>query len=540
MILLPIVERELRVASRRPWTYRGRFLAAILAVAFGCVTLVTEQARPGSWSNGHSLLTALAALVFLYTAVAGTQLTCDSLSRERREGTLGFLFLTDLRDYDIVLGKLVAGTLNAAYGMLAVMPVLAVSLILGGTTGGEFWRVALVSANLLFFFSCAGMLSSALCRRDQSAPVAAVALAFSVLSGAPVLLIWWHLLHPAFDPVPFFPFCPAYGCFAAFNDLYTRNAAAFWWDALVTQCCGWIFLLLACRRLRRSWRDDAAGVKESAGVHGEKWRAWVEGTSASRRAERDEMLAINPFLFRATHSRVNRMMPWLFLAALAALWAAVSPVFHWALFEDHKDAVTATLLHFAFKLWVAGDAFRCLAEDRRNGALELLLTTPLTGPEIVKGQRKALWRQFTAPAAAVLGVDFVFMAVAIHHSASVEAGRFWAGFYFSGAVFLVLDMSSLGWIGMRVAMSGRRAYRVVMFWYGGMAVASLLIALLVAVCCSMPDGSADAVCFAAFMVALPATFHLMYSSVPQIALRERFLEIARESDGQMPAFSNAN
>ena len=92
MMLLPIVERELRVASRRRWTYRSRNIAAITAVAIGAVTLVTEQSRPGAWTNGHDLLTALALLVFLYTGLAGTQLTCDSLSRERREGTLGLLF----------------------------------------------------------------------------------------------------------------------------------------------------------------------------------------------------------------------------------------------------------------------------------------------------------------------------------------------------------------------------------------------------------------------------------------------------------------
>ena len=101
-------------------------------------------------------------------------------------------------------------------------------------------------------------------------------------------------------------------------------------------------------------------------------------------------------------------------------------------------------------------------------------------------------------------------------------------------------MSSLGWIGMRVAMSSRRGYRMVVFWYGGMVVGSLLISLFVAACCSLPTESADVYCLGAFILAVPAACHLMYSSIPQIDLRERFLEIARESDGQMVSPSLTN
>ncbi|HQU46125.1 MAG TPA: hypothetical protein PK867_25150, partial [Pirellulales bacterium] len=42
-------------------------------------------------------------------------LTADCISSERREGTLGLLFLTDLRGHDVVLGKLVVAGLGAFY-----------------------------------------------------------------------------------------------------------------------------------------------------------------------------------------------------------------------------------------------------------------------------------------------------------------------------------------------------------------------------------------------------------------------------------------
>lgn len=75
-------------------------------------------------------------------------LTADSLSRERREGTLGFLFLTDLQGY-VVAGKLAGLALIPLHGLLATFPIAALTLCLGGVTAGEFWRTQWVVANTL-------------------------------------------------------------------------------------------------------------------------------------------------------------------------------------------------------------------------------------------------------------------------------------------------------------------------------------------------------------------------------------------------------
>ena len=42
---------------------------------------------------------------FVGSAIAGLVLTADCISQERREGTLGLLFLTDLRGPDVALGN---------------------------------------------------------------------------------------------------------------------------------------------------------------------------------------------------------------------------------------------------------------------------------------------------------------------------------------------------------------------------------------------------------------------------------------------------
>ena len=112
MTVLPIVARELLEASRRRGTYWIRLAAAAAGLIIGgWVMLVTYEGPPAALSI--ALFVALSGAAHLYCLFAGVFRTADCLSEEKREGTLGLLFLTDLKGYDIVLGKLAATSVNA-------------------------------------------------------------------------------------------------------------------------------------------------------------------------------------------------------------------------------------------------------------------------------------------------------------------------------------------------------------------------------------------------------------------------------------------
>ena len=57
-----------------------------------------------------------------FCAVAGIRATADSISSEKREGTIGLLLLTDLRGYDIVIGKFLGAW--AYYSLLLILTVI--------------------------------------------------------------------------------------------------------------------------------------------------------------------------------------------------------------------------------------------------------------------------------------------------------------------------------------------------------------------------------------------------------------------------------
>src|SRR5687768_4139204 len=128
MTLLPVVEREMRVAARERNTYRVRFLAAFLTVLFSGFSLWFVTLLNGSPIKPRELYVALTWIEFVFVTIAGFSLTADAISEEKRESTLGLLFLTDLKSYDIVLGKLAAAAIRGIFALIGTFPVLALPL----------------------------------------------------------------------------------------------------------------------------------------------------------------------------------------------------------------------------------------------------------------------------------------------------------------------------------------------------------------------------------------------------------------------------
>ena len=191
---------------------------------------------------------ALSWYLLLVCLLAGVFQAADCLSVERREGTLGFLFLTDLRGYDIVLGKLLAVSLNAFYGLLAVFPILGMSLVLGGVTGGEFARVCLALVNALWFSITAALWVSSRCEQSHRATI--VTLLLLVLLG--VVLPGFAAAFPSSGWV--FSLC-CISPFEAFDHAlaanYFRRAGEFWFSLAVSNLTGWLFVAWASWRLPR-------------------------------------------------------------------------------------------------------------------------------------------------------------------------------------------------------------------------------------------------------------------------------------------------
>ena len=162
-----VIVRELRRMSRRRATFQNRALVCALAMfVLGVISVwmdwVTASATIGFPPKGAMVFRGLAVLLMFLCAIGGVSLTADCLSEERREGTLGLLFLTPLSGLDVLLGKLVSSALAAVYWILGILPVLSLTLLMGGVTFGEFFRLSLTLLNTLFLSLAAGLFVSSL------------------------------------------------------------------------------------------------------------------------------------------------------------------------------------------------------------------------------------------------------------------------------------------------------------------------------------------------------------------------------------------
>ena len=463
MTFLPIVERELRVAARHASTYWSRVSAALVCIVISAYFLYFSGVAASQL--GITLFRALAWLSLLYCLLAGARLTADSVSGERREGTLGLLFLTDLKGYDVVLGKLASSSLGCLYSLLAIFPILGLSLLFGGVTAWQFWSTLLALLSALFFSLAAGMLASTLCQNPRRAAALAlliillVTLGPLILSGA--LSYWFRGPTLTSRMLPFASPAAAIALLDPSVTVPMRVAKVGYWICLGSgQIAGWLCLGLSSLLVTRVWQDRprALGPTRWRSL----WERWALGTPERRNAYRRTLLERNPFFWLASRDRLKPACVWgaLAIAGVALIWLLRHPHRNWQ--QEEIYMLFSLAAQGCLKLWIGMMIVRKLADDHHSRALELLLSTPVTARDILNGQLLALRRQFGGPILAMLGMDLVLCYIFIHTPHSYDVPMALCVLPFAGhMVILVADVWTIAWLGSWMAVSARNAARAV-------------------------------------------------------------------------------
>jgi len=471
MTALPIVSRELRILARRPSTYWVRFGIAALAVIIGGYILsFTSALNMGAFAK-QILYSTISSFAGIYALFSGIRNTADSISSEKREGTLGLLFLTDLKGYDVIVGKLCSAAIHALYGMMAAFPVFGIALIGGGVTGAEFLRGSLALINVIFFGHAAGLAISTCSLNGRRALGGGVFIGFLMMWGLPMLTAllvyggWpktgqWlaqlsplNALHLAIASMPgFFTSAMIGGGVARLTPI------TFWPALIISNLFGWLFLTLACWHAPRCWQNVEIRTPWRTRLQ-KVWHGSVEARTRFRR----KLVTINPFFWLASRMRFD---PHVTLSSLFAAVAFILFIF-WK-FQGDVQTLAITLmvvLHLIVRILIASSASRHFAEQRKSGALEFLLAcTPLDTKDLVRGQWMALRRQFLVPVIVVLFIDFIFAVILFISTAwpqSRSSSDLTDFFAFGAAMVLMLiaDCIALGWVGMWMGISANRVNR---------------------------------------------------------------------------------
>ena len=397
MNLLPIVVRELRVRSRRTADYRLRLGAGAIVglIVFGIVQ--SANRNPNGIFSAWRAFTWLAGMLFIFCLFEGARNTADSLSSEKREGTLGLLFLTDLKGVDIVLGKAAATGLNSLYSLLAAIPFLGVLLLVGGIAGGEFARVGLALINMLFFAVSAGLLASSATQRENQAMVFAAALVAGIVVLTPLIGMLVNLWIARSEPSLPMAFSPGCAGALAFEPLYAKHPRWFWISLGLSHALGWCGIALASRAVRRLGAAKEVAAAEKPGS------SPTRSFSAARR-KTAIVCEDDPIQARALMQCSSRK--WIWTTAMVALaltnaWL-ILPILTSTLTIPPSAlyqvmSITNVSVCVLFWLVVAHSGARFLAEGKREGTLELLATTPAAGRTLLVGARRAVTRIYRGP-----------------------------------------------------------------------------------------------------------------------------------------------
>jgi ABC-type transport system involved in multi-copper enzyme maturation permease subunit len=406
-LLGPIFAREWLTVPRRSRHYvmRAAYLGALWVLG-----LTAWQATVG-WNRTATLGDAARFNVMLFQLLTlKVQLplllffaalsAASAITQEKDRRTFVLLLLTDLRNYEIVLGKMLGSLLQIALFLAGTAPFLALLLLLGGVAPHQIAQALLVLATAGLAAGSLGTLVALW--RDKTFPALALTALFLVLyvclvrafGVVPDVIGRWtqaigssawdveriqqwldpflalqSILEPADQSL--FALPPAYGFSLVMVAL----------SALLN---GWGILRL------RVWNPSGEPIMQrempTDAEDEEKDRAKAHAAPGLARP-----VWANPILWREMRTRAYGRRPLLVKLAYAAVlvligYYALAPVFT----AGERSVVAAVYglipVGILSLLLVSAQAVTAITSERDTGALDLLLVTDLTPKEFIFGK----------------------------------------------------------------------------------------------------------------------------------------------------------
>src|SRR5688572_6525942 len=421
---LPLLAREMIVASRRPITQRLKlgFGGGSMLVAVWSLLVSTGATGPKLFV----VLAAMAATLALFTAIF---VASDSLSRERREGTLGFLFLTDLNAGDIIAGKLAAAGLVPMLTLLSMFPAFALCQLVGGVPAGLFWRMNIALVIALFFSLCAAIYISSLCEDHRKA-----------YTGATILLLIVN---------------PLWLCASALWTGWTAFLLAALLFTLLSGC----FLYFSAKRLGQAWRDIPKETQVKA-----------VATQTKRTGELLEKFPVAwMMLRRQAGSGVRWTIGFVFLAGtllagipLAGTTAGATQVL-WGLFALHLGYQFILIARTAYSFY----------GDKQNGSLELMLGSRLKNEEIFDGFNRYLIRKSAPFVCFLTAIDMAYAGIM-----KLALGGKLAALPLALAFGTWITLLGLGWLGVYRSLMMKHPSLAMLATFARLSFVPMLFGLL--------------------------------------------------------------
>jgi ABC-type transport system involved in multi-copper enzyme maturation permease subunit len=419
--------------------------------AIGIAFLWTALARQltGKESGGE-IFALLDRTILLMLMTIGPLMTADSISKERREGTLDLLFLTPLTAARIISAKFIARLLQLMGLWLVMVPLMTVPVLAGGITGTLLAGSLLKHLSVILISLGAGMLATVLARR------AIPAMILSLVLAAPLLWLVTKVNTTAtaaggFQAVTFasggiFVVQQPQQSFWTLNSFFLHHGSRWGLVALLSSLLTLLILRIAVQQL-------ISAREERAESETHKWFRevfftplyWKSGFRRwlSRKMDKNPLIWLE---YRRTGSRVGRWVLVLLLVMIET-YSVTERSLSYGFLELQLQ------MGFVLMLILAITAASSFQREKENGAFELLLVAPFTEGSLLNGRLRAVWSYYL-PALLTLAAP-VWLAFTWNEARSFPlSGQ--EAIEFARAVSLGLSVLTIPLAGLWLALRSRR------------------------------------------------------------------------------------
>ncbi|HZO83846.1 MAG TPA: hypothetical protein VFC26_01455, partial [Verrucomicrobiae bacterium] len=349
-------------------------------------------------NDGRELFATAHLVLFCIIWIFVPLAAVDCISKERREGTLGLLFLTPLKPWDVVIAKSLVQASRALFMWLAAVPVLTLSLLMGGVTKWEVGLSVLIHFSSLCCALAAGIIVSGMFTERSRGMVFAVLVSVILLIGYLEIQLWiTGPLKPTFASGHrwFLALVVAMNWGGEAWAMVTaagQTAYSSWLNWMLLMCFASILLVVVAvlasgLLVRRSITSEGPRKSSRLAQRGSTvifpalHRAW-----SRRRLDR------NPIGWLEQRTWTARMCQWGWTAIILPVYAiSAAQLTQWD--GAHSYAFSHRLLGWGLLAALGMTAAASFWRERENGMLSLLLVTPLAPDKIVMGRVKGLWAQ---------------------------------------------------------------------------------------------------------------------------------------------------
>jgi hypothetical protein len=410
------------------------------------IIAATGQARLGR-TDGLSLFAGSTVILFLVASLNGLRSTCDCISGERRQGTLILLFLASLKLNTILVSKLVTHSLRIAWAFLGTLPVLGLCVLLGGVSGLMFAQGALAILAAAWLSLMVGLEQS--CRNQGEHE------AFSHGLRKLLLMNLLPLLSPA----------------SLVLSMFLRRWTVYYWLTLGgTLLAGLMLWSAAKTTLTNNWQ--AAPSDEGPPSSGRPPPPAQPATGHLKRPPGRCGNTPPAYWLFARYGDARQASP---LAIGISFVVVVGFISFLALRTADPDTVVPLYAgmmgaaRFVQMLAMAKIAPQSFAEITRQGALEILQTTPITLKEIVRAAYDFLRVHFRRGVVPMLALDLlVLLTLALKtHNHDGSSGRLAILLLAQNSVFLsgLCAMGVTGvWLGLKQRSLTRASLSLVFYF----------------------------------------------------------------------------